>query len=122
MSGTEFLGKLSAVNRTSNGWQACCPAHKDGKASLSISTGKDGRTLLKCFAGCSVESIVSAMGLQVEDLFPSRATHNCNSRILATYDYTDENGNRLFQCVRRKPKDFRQRRPDPAAPGKWLWN
>src|SRR5207302_1012436 len=27
-----------------------------------------------------------------------------------------------FQCVRYEPKDFRQRRPDPAKPRKWIWN
>jgi hypothetical protein len=43
-------------------------------------------------------------------------------RIVKTYDYTDENGKLLFQCCRYKPKDFRQRRPDPKQPGRWLWN
>ena len=40
--------------------------------------------------------------------------------ILATYDYTDEEGNLLFQVVRFYPKDFRQRRP--AADGEWEWS
>lgn len=34
------------------------------------------------------------------------------SKIVATYNYRDENGNLLFQSVRYEPKDFRQRRPD----------
>ena len=38
----------------------------------------------------------------------------------ATYDYTDELGKLLFQCVRMRPKDFRQRRPD--GKGGWLWD
>ena len=33
-------------------------------------------------------------------------------KIIATYDYTDENGALLFQAVRFEPKEFRQRRPD----------
>src|SRR5262249_19677901 len=41
-------------------------------------------------------------------------------KIAATYDYTDEAGNLLFQTVRYEPKDFRQRRPD--GKGEWLWN
>jgi hypothetical protein len=39
--------------------------------------------------------------------------------IVATYDYTDEKGNLLFQVVRYDPKDFRQRRPD--GHGGWIW-
>lgn len=54
-------------------------------------------------------------------------------RIVATYDYTDEDGALLFQCVRKFPKKFVQRRPrrndtcgceefrkrkDPD----WIWN
>jgi 5S rRNA maturation endonuclease (ribonuclease M5) len=39
---------------------------------------------------------------------------------VATYDYTDEAGNLLFQCVRTKPKDFWQRQPD--GKGGWINN
>jgi hypothetical protein len=41
-------------------------------------------------------------------------------KIVATYDYHDENGNVLFQTVRYTPKDFSQRRPD--GKGGWIWN
>jgi hypothetical protein len=40
-------------------------------------------------------------------------------RIVATYDYTDEHGNVLYQVVRYHPKDFKQRRPD--GHGGWIW-
>jgi len=39
--------------------------------------------------------------------------------IVATYDYTDERGELLFQVTRHDPKDFRQRRPD--GQGGWAW-
>jgi len=42
-----------------------------------------------------------------------------NHRILATYDYTDEAGNLLYQVVRFAPKDFRPRYPDGC--GGWVW-
>ena len=124
MTTAEFLTKLQAVKQSGTGWEARCPAHEDHKASLSITEGKDGRILFKCFAGCSVESIVGALACKVADLFPPgvKDKHNSKPRIVATYDYTDENGNRLFQCVRKEPKDFRQRRPDPTKPGGWIWN
>jgi KaiC/GvpD/RAD55 family RecA-like ATPase len=50
-------------------WLTCCPAHEDKVPSLSISEGQDGRALIKCFAGCTPESIVAALGLQMTDLF-----------------------------------------------------
>ena len=40
-------------------------------------------------------------------------------RIAATYDYTDENGELLFQAVRYEPKGFNQRRPDGKDSWKW---
>ena len=40
--------------------------------------------------------------------------------IAATYDYSNEAGKLLFQCVRYTPKDFRQRQPDGR--GGWTWN
>jgi RecA-family ATPase len=60
---------------------------------------------------------------------PNGAAHKANGadhgglgRIVATYDYIDENGVLLFQAVRYEPKDFRQRRPDLDHPGKWNWS
>ena len=41
-------------------------------------------------------------------------------RIVATYDYTDEDGRLLSQTVRMEPKDFKQRRPN--GKGGWIWN
>lgn len=43
-------------------------------------------------------------------------------KIVATYDYQSETGELLFQVVRFDPKDFRQRRPDPAAADGWSWS
>lgn len=42
--------------------------------------------------------------------------------IEATYDYLDAEGVLVFQVTRhRDPKDFRQRQPEPSAPGGWSW-
>ncbi|MGO8880659.1 MAG: CHC2 zinc finger domain-containing protein, partial [Desulfomonilaceae bacterium] len=41
-------------------------------------------------------------------------------KIVKIYDYTDENGELLYQKVRYEPKSFSQRRPDPDQPGKWI--
>ena len=39
--------------------------------------------------------------------------------IIATYPYTDEAGELLFQVIRYAPKDFRQCRPN--GQGGWIW-
>ncbi len=65
----QVLSQLKGVRTSMRGWRACCPAHTDRKPSLSISLGEHGQVLLKCFAGCSFERIVEAMGLTMTDLF-----------------------------------------------------
>lgn len=64
------LERLKGVKESGNGWTALCPAHEDRRPSLSVAEGQDGRCLLHCFAGCSFEAIIHALGLQASDLFP----------------------------------------------------
>jgi hypothetical protein len=64
-----FFARLNSVRRSGNGWVARCPAHEDRSPSLSIGRGRDGRTLLHCFAGCSIEDICAALRIRVGDLF-----------------------------------------------------
>jgi len=112
----EFVSRLSEARPSGPGqWSALCPAHDDRNPSLSISTGDDGRVLVKCFSGCSAEQIVAALGLEMSDLFPDRPAN----RIVAEYDYRDENGAVLYQNVRYAPKTFRLRRPGDG--GQWVW-
>lgn len=66
--------KVRATGRSS--WVACCPAHEDRSPSLSIRETPDGMLLLHCFAGCSVESIASACGVELGDLFPEKLPTN----------------------------------------------
>jgi hypothetical protein len=47
---------------------ARCPAHKDRRASLAISVGKDGRCLLHCHARCNTAAILSHLGLAMAAL------------------------------------------------------
>ena len=64
------LTKLEGVSGGSSGkWTARCPAHDDRQASLSVTEGDDGRVLIKCFAGCQVQDVVAALGLEMGDLF-----------------------------------------------------
>lgn len=59
------------------GWCCRCPAHDDRNPSLSIHAGDDGRALVNCHAGCTVDAVCGAIGLRPADLFtpdPSRRT------------------------------------------------
>ena len=59
------------------GWCCRCPAHDDRTPSLSINAGDDGRALVNCHAGCTVDAVCGAIGLRPADLFtpdPSRRT------------------------------------------------
>ncbi|MDD2760033.1 MAG: hypothetical protein PHH11_07040 [Methylomonas sp.] len=67
-----ILGRLHGVKQTApNKWLAKCPAHPDRSPSLAIRLADD-RILIHCFAGCSVDAVLSAIGLDMADLFPDR--------------------------------------------------
>lgn len=63
-------------DRGSGQYMARCPAHADRTASLSIKCCDDGRVLLHCFAGCTPDAILGAVGLEFEHLFPERLGHH----------------------------------------------
>ena len=67
---TSALYQTTGQTPNENG-MFCCPAHDDSNPSLSVSEGDDGRVLLKCFTGCSAESICNAVGLEIRDLMPT---------------------------------------------------
>ncbi|OFX15255.1 MAG: hypothetical protein A2Z18_00180 [Armatimonadetes bacterium RBG_16_58_9] len=124
-----LLERITNVKRHGGAYQAKCPAHDDKRASLSVSTGNDGRVLLHCHAGCETPAILAAVGLKMTDLFPKPAKtpdrKRDTGRIVETYDYTDTDGKVVFQVCRMVPKDFRQRRPAPdlvGGHGGWTWH
>ena len=63
-----LLLRLKGVRHSPQGWMAQCPAHQDRNPSLSIREG-EGKILLHCFAGCTVEAICVALGIKTSDLF-----------------------------------------------------
>jgi hypothetical protein len=95
---------------------ARCPAHEDRNPSLSIRE-VEGKVLLHCHAGCSQQDVIDA--LKARGLWESNQEAASPRRIHTTYDYTDENGELLYQTVRYEPKSFAQRRPDGR--GGWIW-
>ncbi len=117
----KILSQLSGVRKSQAGFIARCPAHDDDKQSLAVGRTAD-RILFNCFAGCTVEQILNALGLEWKDLFqndpkPFPKTHSSggvayfassSAKLKTVYPYTDENGKLLYENVRFEPKDFRQ--------------
>ena len=103
------------LNSTDGGM--ICPAHDDQQPSFSASMTKDeSKILIKCHAGCSFDSILSALNLNASDLFEkSKNNPKSERREVARYRYLDEDNEHLFDVVRFEPKDFRQQ----AADGTW---
>ncbi len=110
----DSIAQALQARRSGSCWMAKCPAHDDHNPSPSIKE-LDGKVLLHCHAGCAQHDVIDA--LKTRELWhPHRFE---NPRIVATYDYTDDHGNTLYQVVRYQPKDFKQRRPDGR--GDWTW-
>jgi hypothetical protein len=72
MSVERLLSRLNKVRGRNGAWTACCPAHADRSPSLSIRETHDGRVLVHCFAGCAVDAVLGAVGMDLTDLFPER--------------------------------------------------
>ncbi|MCZ6653515.1 MAG: hypothetical protein O7D91_10875 [Planctomycetota bacterium] len=145
----KVLAKLPGARQAGeNQWLAKCPSHDDAKASLSVGLGDDGRALLRCHAGCAVESVVAAIGLKMADLMPNgqdatptkapakpktpntmtaksdpEAPPPWRRPIETTYDYTDEQGAVLFQAVRFGDGLFpRFMQRHQGNGNRWTWN
>lgn len=69
-----LLAQLTNVRPTGrDSWRADCPSgHRHARGSLSITQVDDGRLLLHDFAGCDTYRILSAIGLELADLYPER--------------------------------------------------
>jgi hypothetical protein len=80
MSAEIFVSRLEKLRGTGPGrWVACCPAHEDRLASLTVRELDDGRTLAHCFAGCTVHEVVHAVGLSLSDLFPEKRSNEAHA-------------------------------------------
>lgn len=65
-----LLSRLDKVKGRNGNFIACCPAHGDRNPSMTIKETEDGKILMHCFAGCSVQEIAGAIGFDLTDLFP----------------------------------------------------
>ena len=134
----EFISRFEKQIKSTRGVTVRCPAHDDGRASLSISPARDGGVLLKCFANCRTEDIVASLNLKMADLFatekavaftppPPRKPATGSPEppkekpvIEKIYSYQNLTGNEAYQALRMKPKSFRQRHRNQET-GEWVW-
>jgi len=122
----DLLSRLHNVQDKGGGkYTARCPGHEDGHNSLSVAQGEKG-IVIHCHAGCSIEKILSVMGLSMSDLFTEKqipqTVAKSKREIEKVYDYVDKDGKLLHQTIRYKGKGFSQRRPDPYRPGQWIYS
>ncbi|HUT30839.1 MAG TPA: CHC2 zinc finger domain-containing protein [Sedimentisphaerales bacterium] len=109
------LSQLRCVRRNGSGYMALCPCHEDKKPSLSVKNGRDGRILLKCFAGCAYEDIAERLGLNAD---AGSVDNYGGDPVIKTYDYCAENGQLSFQVCRTASKEFPAR---TRGSGGWKW-
>lgn len=78
-----LLAKLHGVQGRGPRWRAICPAHESRHKTrtLAVFEADDGRVLVKCHAGCGVEAIVGAVGMDLAELFPPRQDEDHKPRI-----------------------------------------
>ncbi len=76
--------------------------------------------LIRYKLGVSNGAAIDWLKSELKVDMPERAQPTRLGRLVATYDYFDEQGELLYQACRFDPKDFRQRRPKDG--GGWEWN
>jgi hypothetical protein len=86
----ETIAKALGGRKTSSGWVARCPAHHDRTPSLSISTGKDGKVLLRCFAGCDQSKVIDALRARGLWEHQGRRSGRCSFKIRQQKDKAPE--------------------------------
>lgn len=141
------LPRLRNIKKTGVGYMACCPAHDDNTASLSITQGREHPVVLHCHAGCDQTNIINQLGLTWADLSnprppdprntdntwmpcgwdPTHHRYDTNHRKTAEYPYRNPDGQLVFAVARCALKGngcqgFRQWRPDPTAHAGRRWS
>lgn len=119
------LPRLEGVRSQHGYYMARCPVHDDGRASLSVSEGRDHPVVFHCHAGCEPRAVVDALGLDWDALCTpreSRGEWTPRGESTAVYTYTDEHGQVLYEVLRTADKEFPVRVPDPSKKSGYRWS
>lgn len=95
-----------------NHFMATCPAHEDRNPSLGVDD-KGDRIMVRCYAGCHTDDVMTAIGLELKDLFDADDANPLDrwGQLVRSYLYEKPNGEPWFYVDRYYPKTFRQRLP-----------
>ena len=117
-----FLNSFRKVKRTGNNqFLACCPAHDDKKASLSIAFNPgEQKIALHCHAGCRTKDILSAIGKDWSAVMPeqeqkiapkwhTRYDDGNKYEFVTEYAYRDSEGRYLYSKIRYENKELRDK-------------
>lgn len=125
----ECLSLFKKYKKKKDGYMVECPCHEDNKESLSIKDSYDAlgnhKLLVKCFAGCDSLQILAyingdgqasilpkaVLEAMASGTFKPKQSENVKLTLKNVYNYTDEQGECLYQVLRFEPKTFRYRRP-----------
>ncbi|RLB81917.1 MAG: hypothetical protein DRH17_07395, partial [Deltaproteobacteria bacterium] len=124
----KYLPKIEKIG--GNEFKAVCPFHDDQNPSLNFNNQTGQYFCHGCGKkGDAVHFFAKLNSMDTRRDFPKilkRIASDFNipleetkRRLVQTYDYTDAQGQLLFQVCRYEPKDFRQRH---KKNGKWVWN
>jgi hypothetical protein len=76
-----IIGQLKALGLLAHpqrdGYLALCPAHEDGRPSLSVRQDEKGGVMLKCFKGCGYDDIRAVL----KDVKPEDFRSGANKRV-----------------------------------------
>lgn len=107
-----------------------CVFHDDSRPSLSLNSETGDFHCFGCEAKGSIfDFVMLRRGCDFKEALKELADFagvhegadvKPKPEIETTYRYTDAKGTLLFEVVRFRPKDFKQRRPD--GKGGWAWN
>lgn len=130
----DILSRFEGVEQKApDSWMARCPAHGDNNPSLSITRKPDGKVLMHCFTGCTVEEICAAVGLKMSDLMPERPKVEKSAggkkkkdlgKWVCDYVYQDEDGSGIYKIARYEKdglKTFMHLRPDTGNRFGWSY-
>ena len=95
--------RCTCGKKSGDGFKGHCPAHQDGTPSLHL-TEKDGKLLVKCFGGCSQETVLQA--LRELNLWPTMKNGEKapgNGRNRATVAIKPNKNNKLSAATHGQP-------------------
>jgi putative DNA primase/helicase len=123
-----YAVRAPRIQQRGTQWRGPCPIHKGKNPSFAVAP-KTG--LWECHSKCGRGGSVFDLEMELMGVDFKQAAANVSQllgrsngskqrRVIASYNYTDEHGKLLFQCLRYEPKGFSQRRPD--GPDQWVGN